>query len=103
MVCRYSCLQGQWRRVANFNYDNPIIAGWDPPVILSLGGGLLLLASRYCLCAIWGSCSAASCRLPRVPSARSPSTRRSAFPLIAAKLTDGEINGLAAYYRAGFR
>ena len=21
-------LQGQWRRVANFNYADPIIAGW---------------------------------------------------------------------------
>ena len=38
-------LQGQWRRVANFNYDNPIIASWGPLVIVSLGGGLLLLAS----------------------------------------------------------
>jgi cytochrome c oxidase subunit I len=38
-------LQGQWRCVANFKYDNPIIAGWGPLVILSLGGGLLLLAS----------------------------------------------------------
>jgi cytochrome c oxidase subunit 1 len=38
-------LQGQWRRVANFNYADPIIAGWGPWVIVSLGGGLLLLAS----------------------------------------------------------
>jgi cytochrome c oxidase subunit I len=38
-------LQGQWRRVANYNYDNPIIASWGPLVIVSLGGGLLLLAS----------------------------------------------------------
>jgi cytochrome c oxidase subunit I len=38
-------LQGQWRRVANFNYDNPIIASWGPLVTLSLAGGLLLLAS----------------------------------------------------------
>jgi len=38
-------LQGQWRRVANFNYDNPIIASWGPLVIVSLAGGLVLLAS----------------------------------------------------------
>lgn len=38
-------LQGQWRRVANFNYADPIIAGWGPYVILSFGGGLVLLAS----------------------------------------------------------
>ncbi|MGA7329864.1 MAG: cbb3-type cytochrome c oxidase subunit I [Rhodomicrobium sp.] len=38
-------LEGQWRRVAQFNYSNPIIAGWGPWVIVSLGGGCLLLAS----------------------------------------------------------
>ena len=38
-------LQGQWRRVANFNYADPIIAGWGPLVIVSLAGGLVLLAS----------------------------------------------------------
>jgi cytochrome c oxidase subunit I len=38
-------LQGQWRRIANFNYDNPIIASWGPLVIVSLGGALLMLAS----------------------------------------------------------
>jgi cytochrome c oxidase subunit I len=38
-------LQGQWRRVANFNYADPIIAGWGPLVIVSLAGGLILLAS----------------------------------------------------------
>jgi cytochrome c oxidase subunit 1 len=38
-------LQGQWRRVANFNYDNPIIASWGPLVTLSFAGGLVLLIS----------------------------------------------------------
>ena len=38
-------LQGQWRRVANFNYADPIIAGWGPLVIVSLGGAFVLLAS----------------------------------------------------------
>ena len=38
-------LQGQWRRVANFNYDNPIIASWGPLVDVSLVGGLVLLIS----------------------------------------------------------
>ena len=38
-------LQGQWRRVANFNYDNPIIAGWGPLVLVSVGGGSVLLVS----------------------------------------------------------
>ena len=38
-------LEGQWRRVANFNYSDPIIASWGPWVIVSLGGGLVLLVS----------------------------------------------------------
>jgi len=38
-------LQGQWRRVAQFDYSNPIIAAWGPWVVVSLIGGLLLLAS----------------------------------------------------------
>ncbi len=38
-------LQGQWRRVANFNYANPIIASWGPLVDVSLVGGLVLLVS----------------------------------------------------------
>src|SRR6476619_5369949 len=38
-------LQGQWRRVANFNYADPIIAGWGPWVIVSFVAGLVLLAS----------------------------------------------------------
>jgi len=38
-------LQGQWRRVANFDYADPLIASWGPWVIVSLGGGIVLLAS----------------------------------------------------------
>jgi len=38
-------LQGQWRRVANFNYADPIIAPWGPWVVVSLVGGLTLLIS----------------------------------------------------------
>jgi cytochrome c oxidase subunit 1 len=41
----YLGLQGQWRRVAEFDYRDPIIAGWGPWVIVSLIGGLILLAS----------------------------------------------------------
>jgi cytochrome c oxidase subunit I len=41
----YLGLQGQWRRVATFNYSDPIIAGWGPWVIVSLVGGIILLAS----------------------------------------------------------
>src|SRR5215216_4010971 len=41
----YLGLQGQWRRVATFNYADPIIAAWGPWVIVSFFGGLILLAS----------------------------------------------------------
>ncbi|MFL5230299.1 MAG: cbb3-type cytochrome c oxidase subunit I [Microvirga sp.] len=41
----YLGLQGQWRRVATFNYADPIIAAWGPWVIVSFVGGLILLAS----------------------------------------------------------
>ena len=42
-------LQGQWRRVAQFDYSNPLIAAWGPWVVVSLVGGLLLLASAFFL------------------------------------------------------
>src|SRR5262249_57434840 len=35
-------LQGQWRRVANFNYADPIIAGLGPLVISTVAGGLVV-------------------------------------------------------------
>jgi cytochrome c oxidase subunit 1 len=38
-------LQGQWRRVAAFDYSNPIIHGWGPWVIVSLVGGIILAVS----------------------------------------------------------
>jgi cytochrome c oxidase subunit I len=44
-------LQGQWRRVAQFDYTNPIIAEWGPWVDVSLIGGLILLSSA--LLFIW--------------------------------------------------
>jgi cytochrome c oxidase subunit I len=47
----YLGLQGQWRRVAQFDYSNPVIASWGPWVIVSVVGGALLLASALML--IW--------------------------------------------------
>ncbi len=38
-------LHGQWRRVAQFDYSNPVIAAWGPWVIVSLIGGVALLGS----------------------------------------------------------
>jgi cytochrome c oxidase subunit I len=47
----YLGLQGQWRRVATFNYSDPIISAWGPWVIVSFVGGIILLASS--LLFIW--------------------------------------------------
>jgi cytochrome c oxidase subunit 1 len=38
-------LAGQWRRVASFDYADPRIAAWGPWVVVSLVGGVMLLAS----------------------------------------------------------
>jgi len=40
-------LNGQWRRVAHFNYDDPLIAWWGSWVDLSLLGGVILLISAW--------------------------------------------------------
>jgi cytochrome c oxidase subunit I len=41
----YLGLQGQWRRVATFDYSDPRIAPWGPWVDLSLVGGIILFVS----------------------------------------------------------
>ena len=38
-------LNGQWRRVAHFDYADPAIAWWGPWVVVSLIGGVLLVVS----------------------------------------------------------
>ena len=38
-------LEGQWRRVAAFDYSDPRIHWWGPWVVVSLAGGVVLLAS----------------------------------------------------------
>ena len=38
-------LEGQWRRVAHFNYRDPVMAWWGPWVTVSFVGGLVMLAS----------------------------------------------------------
>jgi cytochrome c oxidase subunit 1 len=43
----YLGLQGQWRRVASFDYADPRIAPWGAWVDVSLVGGLILLASAF--------------------------------------------------------
>jgi hypothetical protein len=58
-------LQGQWRRVANFNYADPIIAAWGPWVVVSRGASPQQRAS---------DCQAALC------ACRSPSEARAGRP-----------------------
>lgn len=41
----YTGLQGQWRRVAAFDYSDPFVASWGPWVVVSLAGGVVLLVS----------------------------------------------------------
>jgi cytochrome c oxidase subunit 1 len=38
-------LEGQWRRVSDFNYADPRIAAWGPWVDVSVVGGVILMAS----------------------------------------------------------
>jgi cytochrome c oxidase subunit 1 len=38
-------LEGQWRRVAHFDYNDPLIAWWGKWVDVSLLGGVILLTS----------------------------------------------------------
>jgi len=40
-------LNGQWRRVAHFDYADPAIAWWGPWVVVSLIGGVLLVMSAF--------------------------------------------------------
>jgi cytochrome c oxidase subunit 1 len=44
-------LNGQWRRVAHFDYGDPLLAWWAPWVTVSFVGGLILVASALLL--IW--------------------------------------------------
>jgi cytochrome c oxidase subunit 1 len=41
----YLGLKGQWRRVAEFDYHDPVIRSWGPWVEVSVVGGFMLLAS----------------------------------------------------------
>ena len=74
-------LQGQWRRVANFNYADPIIAGWGPWVIVSLAGGSFCSPPRCCSSVIFSPCieahrSPLPDRSTRLPFIRRSESRR---------------------------
>ena len=93
----YLGLQGQWRRVATFNYADPIIAAWGPWVIVSFVGGAILLASA--LLFVWN--------LLEFHRARAVAARGLAAPLRARRAPAAagarEPQRLCALERAGAR
>ena len=72
-------LQGQWRRVANFNYADPIIAGWGPWVVVSFVGGIILLISAMLF--VWNLAAAP----PKHGPGDSPPALRTGRPSAAAR------------------
>ena len=75
-------LQGQWRRVAAFDYSDPMIASWGPWVIVSLIGGIILAVSA--LLFVWNLHRRCTARRRRARGSRralcrgGPSARRDA-------------------------
>ena len=63
-------LQGQWRRIAAFDYSNPLIAAWGPWVIVSLLGGIILAASA--LLFVWNLLALHGGSAPKSPPADVP-------------------------------
>ncbi len=63
-------LNGQWRRVARFDYSDPLIAWWGPWVDMSLVGGVMLLLSAalfiWNLAQLQGARRSAPATLPAV-------------------------------------
>ena len=77
----YTGLQGQWRRVAAFDYSDPMIASWGPWVIVSLVGGIILAVSALLFVynlAMLHRRAAPRAALPK-SLMRRPSIRRRAF------------------------
>ena len=86
-------LQGQWRRVANFNYADPIIAGWGPWVVVSFAGGIILLDLGAAVRPEPG------CPAPRSGIASCPAALRARRPSAAARA--GGAQWLRPVERAG--
>ncbi|MFL6739331.1 MAG: cbb3-type cytochrome c oxidase subunit I [Sphingomicrobium sp.] len=63
-------LQGQWRRIAAFDYSNPLIASWGAWVIVSLIGGIILTVSA--LLFVWNLLSLHRSSAPRAAAAEVP-------------------------------
>jgi cytochrome c oxidase subunit 1 len=83
-------LEGQWRRVAAFDYSDPRMAWWGPWVDVSLVGGLILLASALLFIANL---------LPPMRAARLQPTPKYAFALAVhpPHKVPGALNGFGVW------
>jgi cytochrome c oxidase subunit 1 len=86
----YLGLEGQWRRVAAFDYSNPLIAPWGPWVLVSVFGGALLVISAVLF--IW---NLAGFRAPRL--AVSPPIFRFAEAVHSPRHVPNALNGFALW------
>ena len=87
-------LSGQWRRVAHFDYSDPVIAWWGPWVTVSFLGGLVLLAGAVLL--IW---NLAAFHLAQSGSAAAAVTGPEPYaqPLHPVSRVPAVLNGLATW------
>jgi len=85
-------LNGQWRRVAHFDYADPLIAWWGPWVVVSLIGGIVLLASAVLF--IWNLAQLHGSRLP-LPA--TPFAVQYALPLHPVPRVPAALNGFGLW------
>jgi cytochrome c oxidase subunit I len=88
----YLGLQGQWRRVAQFDYRDPLIASWGPWVIVSLIGGIILLVSA--LLFVW---NLAGLHRARVAQALAPLRAQYALAVHPPHRVPAALNGFALW------
>jgi cytochrome c oxidase subunit 1 len=84
-------LNGQWRRVAHFDYSDPAIAWWGPWVVVSLVGGVILLASALLL--LWNLLQLHEARLRRIE----PEPVRYSLPLHPTPALPPSLNGFGLW------
>jgi cytochrome c oxidase subunit 1 len=86
-------LNGQWRRVAHFDYSDPAMAWWGPWVVVSFVGGLILLVSA--LMFVW---NLASFHMkPRPEGARAAPRMRYALAVEPPARVPASLNGFALW------
>jgi cytochrome c oxidase subunit I len=85
-------LNGQWRRVAHFDYADPLIAWWGPWVVVSLIGGVILLASAVLF--VW---NLAGLHLQPAMVDAPPIEVRYALPLHPVRRVPAALNGFGLW------